>query len=112
MTDIKSTDFVPATPYRLADLVAYAPGSVVSRTIHKSKAGTITLFAFAAGQELSEHSAPFEAWLQVLDGKVKAIIGGKVVRAAAGEIVLLPANIPHGVIAESDFKMMLTMMRG
>ncbi|MCF7797435.1 MAG: cupin domain-containing protein [Lentisphaeria bacterium] len=107
-----NSNLAPATAYSLAKLVEYAPGSVVSRTIHKSKAGTITLFAFAAGQELSEHSAPYDAWLQVLDGAVKVIIGGEPVQAKDGEIVLLPANVPHAVVAETDFKMALTMIRG
>ncbi|MCF7801219.1 MAG: cupin domain-containing protein [Candidatus Marinimicrobia bacterium] len=107
-----NTNLTQATAYNLTSLVEYAPGSVVSRTINKSKAGTITLFAFAEGQELSEHSAPYDAWLQVLDGEVRAIIGGEPVKAKAGEIVLLPANIPHAVVAETNFKMLLTMIRG
>ena len=101
-----------AQAYKLSTLVEYAPDSIVSRTIQKSPAGTITLFAFAAGQELSEHSAPFNAWIQVLEGQAKVIIGGKPVTADAGEILLLPANVPHAVGAESRFKILLTMLRG
>lgn len=107
-----NSNLTQATAYNLTNLVEYAPGSVVSRTIHKSKAGTITLFAFAEGQELSEHSAPYDAWLQVLDGEAKTIIGGEPVTAKTGEIVLLPANISHAVVAETNFKMLLTMIRG
>lgn len=100
-----------AQPVRLADLVDYAPGSIVSRTLQKKKVGTVTLFAFAAGQELSEHSAPYDAIVQVLDGEVELTIGGKTVPAVAGETVLMPASIPHAVAAVKQFKMLLTMIR-
>ncbi len=100
------------TPVRLATLVAYAPGSVVSRTIAKSAAGTLTLFAFDAGQGLSEHSAPFDAYVQVLDGAVELTIGGRKVPASAGDCVRMPANVPHAVQAVERFKMLLTMIRG
>lgn len=100
-----------AEPLRLAELVDYAEGSVVSRTIQKTKTGTMTIFAFDAGQELSEHSAPFDALVQVLDGEVELVIGGKSVPAVTGETVLMPADIPHAVIAVKQFKMLLTMIR-
>jgi quercetin dioxygenase-like cupin family protein len=123
MTDVKgaptaefsaSTDrtLAPAVPVRLAALVDYAAGAVVSRTLVKSKAGTITLFSFDAGQGLSEHSAPFDAFVQVLEGEVDLTIGGKVVRAAAGETVVMPAQVPHALQAAGPFKMLLTMIRG
>lgn len=102
----------PATAYRLEPLTAVAPDAVVSRTIGKNKAGTLTVFAFAAGQELSEHTAPFDAWVQVLAGTVELTIGGAPVRAEAGEIVHMPADVPHAVKAVTDFKMLLTMLRG
>ena len=102
----------PAEPSRLEDLVAYAPASIVSRTILDSKAGTLTLFAFDAGQKLSEHSAPFDATVVVLDGRVHLTIGGKPVAAAAGQSVLMPANVPHAVDAVERFKMLLIMIRG
>jgi quercetin dioxygenase-like cupin family protein len=96
----------------LSSLVEYAPGSVVSRTLVKSNAGTLTLFAFDAGQGLSEHSAPFNALVQVVEGEVALTIGGQPVPARAGEIVLMPANVPHALHASTRFKMLLTMIRG
>ena len=90
----------------LAEAVAYAPGSVVSRTIAENEAGTLTLFAFDAGQGLSEHSAPFDALVQVLDGEVELTIGGQAVRATAGQVVVMPANVPHAVEAVARFKML------
>jgi quercetin dioxygenase-like cupin family protein len=101
----------PSKAVRLADLVDYADGSVVSRTLAKTKGGTVTLFAFDAGQGLSEHSAPFDALVQVLDGRVELIIGGEAVMAEAGESVLMPADIPHAVKAPEKFKMLLVMVR-
>ncbi len=102
----------PATPVRLADLVDYAPGAVVSRTLAKSGAGTLTVFAFDAGEELSEHTAPFDAYVQNLDGKVELTIDGKPVHPAVGETVLMPAKIPHAVKAVERFKMLLILIRG
>ena len=102
----------PAEAYNLADLTDYADGSVVSRTLHKSDKTTMTVFAFDKGQELSEHTAPFDAYVQVLDGKVELMIGGNPVPAASGEIVLMPANVPHGLKAVEKFKMLLIMIRG
>lgn len=101
-----------ATPVRLAELVEYAPGAVVSRTLAKSGAGTLTVFAFDAGEGLSEHSAPFDAYVQNLDGKVELIIDGKPIHPGVGETVLMPANIPHAVKAIERFKMLLIMIRG
>ena len=95
----------------LADDVQYAPGSVVSRTIVDKKTGTVTLFAFDKGQGLSEHSAPFDALVLILDGEAELAIGGKPVRARSGQMVIMPANIPHAVRAVEKFKMLLTMIR-
>lgn len=102
----------PASVHALASLVAYGEGAVVSRTLVAGGAGTVTLFAFDAGQELSEHSAPFDALVQVLDGEAQITIGGVTQRVVAGEIILMPANIPHAVGAPTAFKMLLTMIRG
>lgn len=102
----------PGEATALAGLVDYAPGAVVSRTLVKRPTGTVTLFAFARGQELSEHTAPFDALVQVLDGTGEFTVGGHRVAAAAGEAVLLPANVPHAVRAPAAFKMLLTMIRG
>jgi len=102
----------PAVAHHLKQAVAYAEGSIVSRTLIKSKAGTITLFAFDTGQELSEHSTPFDAFVQVLDGQVCLTIGGEDLTVNTGETVVMPANIPHAVKATTRFKMLLTMIRG
>ncbi len=96
---------------RLTEMVEYQEGSVVSRTLVKRKAGTVTLFAFDAGQELSEHTAPFDALVQVIDGEAEITVSGAAARVRAGEMVILPANEPHAVSAPSRFKMILTMIR-
>jgi quercetin dioxygenase-like cupin family protein len=103
---------VPARPVRLDQELDYVPGSVVSRTLARAKGGSLTLFAFDAGQELSEHTAPFDAFVQVLDGTVELTIGGERVPARAGETVLMPAGVPHAVQARERFKMLLSMVRG
>lgn len=99
------------TAVGLVQAVEYAPGAVVSKTLAENAAGTITLFAFDAGQGLSEHSAPFDAHVLVLDGRARLTIGGKAVEAAAGQFVTMPANVPHSVQAVQSFKMLLVMLR-
>lgn len=103
---------VPAAEaVRLEAIIDYAPGSVVSRTIlHRGK-GNITLFSFDAGQELSEHTAPFDAFVQILDGRSEITIGGKTATVSAGESIIMPANVPHALRAVERFKMLLTMIR-
>lgn len=100
-----------AEAVRLEQLIDYSAHSIVSREILKTKTGTLTLFAFDAGQGLSEHSAPFDAVVQVLDGEAEIIIGGKSVITKSGETVLMPANVPHAVSAHQRFKMLLIMIR-
>ena len=95
----------------LAGLVKYQAGTIVSRTLIKKPTGTITLFAFAAGEELSEHTAPFDALVQILDGEAEVTISKKPMRLSAGEMVILPAGKPHAVKAVERFKMMLVMIR-
>jgi quercetin dioxygenase-like cupin family protein len=95
----------------LVGSVQYAEGSVVSKTLVDKKTGTVTLFAFDAGQGLSEHTAPFDAVVQVLDGEAQLIIGGKEVFASPGQLVVMPAHVPHAVKAKKRFKMMLIMIR-
>jgi quercetin dioxygenase-like cupin family protein len=102
---------LPAEPMTLLEAVQYAPGAVVSRTLLKTDAGTLTLFAFDEGQGLSEHTAPFDAVVHVLDGAVTLTIGGKPVRAEAGQLVLTPANVSHALQAVGRFKMLLTMFK-
>jgi len=96
---------------RLASLVDYQDGSVVSRTIIDRKTGTVTLFAFDQGQGLSEHIAPFDALVYLLDGKAEVVISGKALILQEGEMVIMPANQPHVLRAMEKFKMMLAMIR-
>ena len=93
-------------------LIDYAGDSIVSKTILDCAAGTITLFAFDAGQKLSTHQAPFDAFVQVVEGSAAITIGDESLTACAGQIVVMPANVPHSVAAEERFKMLLTMIRG
>lgn len=95
----------------LPDLVGYQEGAVVSKTLLDRKTGTVTLFAFGEGQGLSEHTAPFDALVQVLDGDVEIRIAGQAFRLGPGEIIVMPANEPHALKAITRFKMMLTMIR-
>jgi len=95
----------------IADLIAYQDGAVVSRQIVKAEAGNVTLFAFDLGQELSEHTAPFDALVHVLDGEVEVRISGKPHTLKAGEAIVMPANEPHALKALTRFKMLLTMIR-
>ena len=100
-----------AKPAALAGLVDYANDSIVSKTIIDKSAGTITLFAFDKGQKLSEHTAPYDAVVQVLDGSADLTIGGKLTNVSAGQIIIMPANVPHAVAAKEKFKMLLIMIR-
>ena len=95
----------------LNELVSYQSGSVVSRTLIDRKIGTITLFSFGAGQGLSEHTVPFDAFVQIVDGVAEVTIDGKNHRVSAGEFIIMPANIPHSLKAVEKFKMMLVMIR-
>jgi len=96
----------------LASLVEYQQGAVVSREIMRSKAGTVSVFAFDAGEGLSEHTAPFDALVQVLEGSVEIVIGGEPLVAERGESVIMPAGVPHLLRAPERFKMLLTLIRG
>jgi len=96
---------------KLSLLVEYAADSIVSKTILDKPVGTITLFAFDKGQKLSEHTAPYDAVVQVIDGSAQLTIGGKDVKVLAGEIIVMPGNVPHAVTALEKFKMLLTMIR-
>jgi quercetin dioxygenase-like cupin family protein len=103
MTEPTATD--------LLGMVQCAPGSIVSRTLAETASGTLTLFAFDRGQGLSEHSAPYDAHLLVLEGRVHLRIGGREVDASAGQIVTMPANVPHSLSAVAAFKMLLIMLK-
>ena len=95
----------------LAGLVEYSEDSIVSKTILDKPAGTITLFAFDKGQKLSEHTTPYDAVVQVLDGRASLMIGGEEKAVVAGEVIIMPGNVPHSVAAREKFKMLLTMIR-
>ena len=114
MTDSQRSDSGALSAAQALDLLGladYADGAIVSRTLVENDAGTLTLFAFDAGQGLSEHSAPFDAIVQILDGEAELTIGGEAVTATAGRLVVMPANVPHAVRAPGRFKMLLTMLR-
>lgn len=96
---------------RLVELADYQAGSVVSRTIIDKKTGTVTFFAFDEGQGLSEHTAPFDAHVHVLEGEAEVVISGRPIRVRSGEMVIMPANQPHALKAVRRFKMVLTMIR-
>ena len=95
----------------LRSAISYTDGAVVSKTLLDKKTGTLTLFAFDKGQGLSEHTAPFDAVVQILDGQAHLVIGGKDLLAPAGSLVVMPANVPHALRAQVRFKMLLTMIR-
>jgi len=96
---------------KAAELVRYQDGSIVSREIVKKLTGNVTIFAFDEGQGLSEHTAPFDALVQVLEGEAEISIAGKPHRLHCGEMILMPAQQPHAVKASKRFKMILTMIR-
>jgi quercetin dioxygenase-like cupin family protein len=93
------------------DMLAYQDSAVVSQTLIKKDIGTVTLFAFSSGEGLSEHSAPYDALIYVLDGETEIRIGGEPHHVKAGELIIMPANIPHALRAITDFKMIITMIK-
>ncbi len=95
----------------LAKLVDYSDGSVVSKTLIDKGTGNIAIFSFDAGQGLSEHTSPFDAVVQVVDGSGSFVIGGKPINVTLGQMLIMPANVPHSVEAKEKFKMLLTMIR-
>jgi len=102
---------LPAGPMELAGLVDYQEGAVVSRTLVKKPTGTVTLFAFDRGQELSEHTTPFDAMVYVLDGEAEVSLAGNPHPVAAGRMLIMPADVPHALKANCRFKMLLVMIR-
>ena len=111
MENQQSAAVLVADPQSLAGLVAYQDGAVVSREVIRKPTGTLTVFAFDKGQGLSEHTAPFDAFVQILDGVAEVTIDGKSQQVASGEFIIMPANIPHSLKAMEKFKMMLVMIR-
>ncbi len=110
MNDEKNNELV-GQALALANLVDYQQGSVVSKTLINKKAGTITMFAFDEGEGLSEHTAPFDAFVNVLDGEVEITISGNPSRLKQGQMIIMPANEPHALQAVTRFKMMLVMIK-
>ena len=110
-TQTKTPRMSPGTVENLSTMITYAEKSIVSRTLMSQKSGTLTLFAFDAEQRLSEHTAPFDAFVHVLDGTAEVTIDGKAMRVSSNEVVLMPAGIPHAVYAPARFKMMLVMFK-
>jgi quercetin dioxygenase-like cupin family protein len=113
--DISQGEIMPTAPrseiLKLTVLADYQAGAIVSRQVVKTEGGNVTFFAFDQGQELSEHTAPFDALVHVLDGRVEVRLSGKPHLLAAGEAILMPANEPHALRAVERFKMLLTMLK-
>ena len=95
----------------LSELVTYHEGSVVSKTLIDKKVGTVTVFSFGAGQGLSEHTVPYDAFVQVVDGEAEVVINGEAHTVTVGQMIIMPANIPHELKAVKAFKMLLVMIR-
>ena len=108
---MESNEFEKAKIFSFNDSVEYASGGILSKTVLKKETGNISLFSFAKGEALSEHTAPFDAMIQVVDGTAEIIIGGKSFILDAGHTIIMPANIPHAVKAVEKFKMVLTMIK-
>ncbi len=107
----RAAENIKGKPRNVLDLVAYQAGSIVSREIISQKTGTVTLFAFDKGQQLSEHTAPFDAMVLCVDGEADVIISGQPHRVRKGEMVIMPAGQPHALKAQEKFKMILVMIR-
>ena len=108
---MKKKEKLEAKATQLADLIDYQDDSVVSRTLIDKEAGTVTLFAFDEGQGLSEHTAPYDAMVHVIEGDVKVTISGKTMIVKQGEVIIMPANQPHALSSIIRFKMLLTMIK-
>ena len=109
---MNSEKFIHSTVIKFQDEVEYSDGGIVSKRIIHKDVGNVSLFAFDQGQQLSEHTAPFDALLTVLEGKGEVLIDGKPYHLGAGESIIMPANIPHAVNAVEQFKMLLVLIKG
>lgn len=107
----KLPGIAPRTVHDVADLAAYNADSIVSRTLMNAKSGSLTLFAFAEGQQLSEHTCPYDAMAHVLHGAGEIVIDGEPFHVAAGQMLVMPAGVPHAVNATQAFTMLLTMFK-
>lgn len=108
---MKNNEKLVATANSVTNLIAYQEGSIVSRTIIDQEAGTVTLFAFDQGQGLSEHTAPYDALVQIIEGEAHVKISGKTILVKEGEMTIMPVNHPHALLAVTRFKMLLTMIK-
>jgi quercetin dioxygenase-like cupin family protein len=108
---MESNEFEKSKIFSFCESIEYSEGGIVSKTILKKQTGNISLFSFDKGEALSEHTAPFDAMIQVVDGRGEIIIGGKSFVLSAGQSIILPANVPHSVNAVEKFKMVLTMIK-
>ena len=111
MSNQSNSSELTSAPATTVEFVNYQDGSIVSREIVKKSTGTVTAFAFDQGQGLSEHTAPFDALVQVLEGEAEITLAGKANQIHGGQMILMPANIPHALKAVTQFKMILTMIR-
>jgi len=109
--DKKNIGFEQAKPFLLQESVQYADGSIVSKIVSEKDTGNVTLFAFDDGQFLSEHTAPFDALVQIVEGEAHITIGSQEYNVKKGEMIVIPANIPHAVHAKKRMKMMLIMIK-
>jgi quercetin dioxygenase-like cupin family protein len=103
--------FEPANILDFSKLVDYSPNGIVSKRVLEKKTGNVSLFSFDQGQQLSEHSAPFDALVQVIEGEAEILINRQPITVKAGQSIIMPANIPHAVKALAQFKMLLTMIK-
>jgi quercetin dioxygenase-like cupin family protein len=108
---MNQSNFENSKPYLLRDSVEYSGGSIVSKIVTRNEAGNITLFAFDQGQNLSEHTAPYDAIVQIIEGEALISINREGHQLKEGEIIIMPANIPHAVDGPGKFKMLLTMIK-
>lgn len=108
---MNNNEFAKGEKFTFAGSIAYADKAVVSKHILKNETGNISLFAFDAGEGLSEHTAPFDAMVYVVEGKVEIVIGGIVHLLEGGETIIMPAGVPHALNAVARFKMVLTMIK-
>ncbi len=111
MSNIETEENQSPEIMNIVELLSYQPKSVLSRVLLKKNTGTITVFAFDKGEGLSEHTAPFEAFVQILDGEAEITISAKPVTLKTGEMIIMPANEPHSLKAITPFKMLLVMIR-
>ncbi len=108
---MSANEFEKAKVFSFNESVEYSEGGIVSKTVLKKQTGNISLFSFDKGEALSEHTAPFDAVIQVVDGRGEIIIDGKSYFLETGQVIIMPANIPHAVKAVERFKMVLTMIK-